>query len=111
MAKEWYWKHRGELRGPISTEDLDDLIQHHRIDNRDELRPVGSSAWLSAEAVKEMFASALSKPTEKSTMKAAARLLQQRRFHAASEGNGKSRFQGIQLADRLKSAGAILAAR
>lgn len=108
MAAEWYWKHRGELRGPISTEDLDDLIRHHRIDNRDELRPVESEDWLSGETVKAMFARARAGDTEKSTVDAAARLLQQRRLPGAGEGKGKNLFQSIPLADGLKSAGAML---
>ena len=27
MAEEWFWKHKGQMLGPLSTETLADLVQ------------------------------------------------------------------------------------
>lgn len=107
MADEWYWKHRGETRGPISTEDLDDLIRHHRIDNRDELRPVDSPEWISGEAVKAMFTNV--KTSENATVDAAARLLQQRRIPGTNAGlEGSSTGIGDTLVSAAKGLAGLL---
>lgn len=106
MADEWYWKHHGETRGPISTEDLDDLIRHHRIDNRDELRPVDSPEWISGEAVKAMFTQANAKDTGNATVDAAARLLQQKRIPDTNTGPAGS---PTGIGDNLVSAAKGLA--
>jgi len=107
MMDEWFWKHHGETRGPISTADLDDLIQHHRIDNRDELRPVNSTEWISGETVKAMFAGA--QETENATVDAAARLLQQKRIPGSNTNSTSSATTfGENLAGAAKSTAGLL---
>lgn len=70
MSEKWYWKHRGELRGPFETEDLASLVRQRRIFDRDQLRLDGDSEWLSGKSVKEMFAG--QKPPKKVEGKSSA---------------------------------------
>lgn len=72
MSEQWYWKHRGDLLGPMPTEDLERLIQQRRVGDRDEIRLTTSADWLTGKDVKLMFSG---RNDEKTSADAAAALL------------------------------------
>lgn len=55
MSEQWFWKHRGEIRGPYDTEDVASLIRQRRVFDRDQLKLEEEGEWISGQRVKEMF--------------------------------------------------------
>ena len=72
VAEEWYWKHRGDLLGPIDTEALGKLISEHRVADHDKIRLSTSTEWMTGAEIKAMFAGDVQQAT---TSEAAAALL------------------------------------
>ena len=56
MAEEWFWKHKGQMLGPLSTETLADLVQKRRVFDRDEVRFAESQQWITGVELKQLFA-------------------------------------------------------
>ena len=76
MAEEWFWKHKGDLLGPLTTEALAELVEADRVHDRDQVRVAETEDWLSGADVKRLFASG---DGEKSSAARAAELLSQQR--------------------------------
>jgi hypothetical protein len=72
MSEQWYWRKKGETRGPFTTAELDTLVRDHRIADHDQVRLDGSDRWLSAREIREMFEQSRGTPSE-----AASELLSQ----------------------------------
>ena len=105
MGEQWYWKHRGETLGPLDTGELERLVQHHRVFDRDEIRLAGSDEWLSAADVKAMFA----QHEDEATSEAASRLLDQaahRQLHLPVEGSSHRRL--AFLTDTIGTSGTAI---
>lgn len=56
MAEEWFWKHKGQMLGPLDTETLADLVQKRRVFDRDEVRFAESQQWITGVELKQLFA-------------------------------------------------------
>jgi len=82
MAEEWFWKHKGQMLGPLSTETLADLVQKRRVFDRDEVRFVESQQWINGGELKQLFAGS---PGASTSEAAAALLAHVRRPDGSSE--------------------------
>jgi hypothetical protein len=58
MAEVWFWKHKGQTLGPLSTDTLEGLVKEHRIFDRDEVRFVKSNEWITGAQSKALFSGA-----------------------------------------------------
>jgi hypothetical protein len=82
MAEEWFWKHKGQMLGPLSTETLADLVQKRRVFDRDEVRFAESQQWITGAELKNLFAGT---PDASSADAAAALLAHVRRPDGGNE--------------------------
>jgi hypothetical protein len=55
MAEEWFWKHKGQMLGPLDTETLADLVRKRRVFDRDEVRFAESAQWITGAELKQLF--------------------------------------------------------
>lgn len=111
MENQWYWKDEQDLLGPLSTEELERLIQQGRIADHDEIRPEGSEEWLSGEAIKAMFVSARaesdSTTDDSTTAGAASKLLSQTRLQPWNAGQSTNTGRS-HLARGLANTGGVV---
>lgn len=55
MDQQWFWQTAGEQYGPLSIEEIEDLVRRGRVSDDDQIRLDGSADWLPAVQVKAMF--------------------------------------------------------
>ena len=81
MTHQWFWKTQGDLYGPLSTEELEDLFRRDRIADADQIRLGETEDWIPASEVQAMFAAPAEAPADSSgsemPSQAAARILSQ----------------------------------
>lgn len=92
MAEQWYWKHKGNLLGPMDTAKLEDLVRHHRISDKDHIALADTNHWLTGAEVKSIFCEQSAAPSAD----VAARLL-----------NDAARRQLNRSVIEVKTAGAL----
>jgi hypothetical protein len=104
MSEQWYWMHGRELRGPLDTASLEQLIAQHRISDHDQIRLASDETWLSGSEAKGLFAGV---ERTASSSEAAARLLSQaRRLQAPEEAVPEAPGESLHLLQ--KSLGGII---
>ena len=75
MDHQWFWRTDGETYGPLSTDELEDLVRRGRIRGSDQIRLEGSDKWLPADEVRGMFLSPDEGSPVESAAQSAARVL------------------------------------
>lgn len=100
MAEQWYWKHRREMHGPVTTEELLQLAASHRLTAHDQIKVGESGNWCRAGDVEGLFPSAATPPqtATSETSAAAADLLanvhrQQLQLAGGSSPNNRARWR------------------
>jgi hypothetical protein len=80
MSHQWYWQHHQDSLGPLTTEELEELIRQGRIANTDQIRTANDKEWLTGEAVKAMFATGPADSSQTPAQAASQLLAQARHF-------------------------------
>jgi hypothetical protein len=73
MNELWYWRSKGQIRGPLVTEELEALVVQGRLSADDHVRLDGSEEWIPATEIRGLF---LGETDAGSPAEAAARLLE-----------------------------------
>lgn len=81
MNEQWFWQTQGESYGPLSTNELEDLVRRGRIGDEDLIQLGGTQDWLPAGEIKSLFLEGeATASNETSSADAAARVLRRAAF-------------------------------
>lgn len=91
----WYWKHHGDLVGPISADELAKLIKSRRIHDDDQLRLSDEADWIDGATAKSLFDRTIAQEMGAADLTggasaAASNLLRHARFSGATQSNSSA---------------------
>jgi len=78
MSHHWYWQTRGTIYGPLSTDELEDLVQRHRVLDDDSIRIDETDDWIPAVEIKALFTESLEGEADETAAQSAANALSHR---------------------------------
>lgn len=79
MPEQWNWQNRDETVGPLTTNELEDLIRQHRVNDSDQIWLAEGGQCISGVEIKRLFTQGTSLAPEVSPSEAASRSLIQLR--------------------------------
>ena len=56
MSQQWVWRSAGECHGPVSSVELELLLQSQIIGDADEVQIAGAAEWIAADVLRDIFA-------------------------------------------------------